>query len=786
MKTKQPFIIASIMLILLFAVSLVSASIDVNTYTPSKDFSVTSAYSDISICSCSTKYDSFTVTNTGTWPAIFTVNTNQIKSKFTISQNTFELSPGQSTEVFLYITADCNKGSETLKITVTSNLGTQKSLIKNIARERCQNIEMWVANYTKDIKPCQSKTFEITVHNIGPFAESYVLSSNNDKYITYNTNKFNLEPNNYTKVIATAKFDCDMYGSKDIVFTAQAVKNKLTASIDAQLNILQDYDYIFAVNNDNNNVVGTNVCNRVLTTQIPVSITNTGSIANNYTIQIDDLPKFAKVVGLDYEIINLKPGERKSFYIDVDATVYRYEHKSKEVTLKVIPEIGDIVKETQLNLNFLPCYEHEVVIYDGKNSARKPLETCSNKEYTYDIEIINNGAFKETYILALDGAPSTIKLSKNKITVAPGQRDTVKLLIRGPEYNTDYNIQVKATTSNGLIESDNTWIKSYDTQTCHTTIIGKNNYKVNYQTQYINVPIENTGMVDNAYIVSWDGSSIISADDYLLSLNKSQDNKIALKIHSRNKNESTYNGIIVVQEASGASYSKEITVTLKDKSAARKVFEYLAFGTVCRQFSLYQIIAILAVILLTIGFIIKGPHYQYNFWNRFKSKAVVLLLLIVLFFVGVVLVVSLVGLPQTQAQVYNLTSDASELKYEWLQDDKYVLDVSQFFYDPENATLKYEVVGLNHIKAVNTGKSITFYSEYGWSGVEYANITAYDSLGGNVTSPKFTLMVRNIPKKSMTEIYNLYCWYFNLVIYAILLIFIFIAVFAKQSKRTRK
>ena len=133
-----------------------------------------------------------------------------------------------------------------------------------------------------------------------------------------------------------------------------------------------------------------------------------------------------------------------------------------------------------------------------------------------------------------------------------------------------------------------------------------------------------------------------------------------------------------------------------------------------------------------------------------------------------------------------MTTNNTELTYEWLQDEKYVLDASKFFYSPENNTLRYEVTGLKHIQTISSDQKITFYPDQGWSGAELAKITAYDNMGGNVTSPEFTLIVKSVPKKTFTENYNIYCWYINLVIFAIVLLFIFIAVFVKQKKRGKK
>lgn len=786
MTSKKNLIITSIVFILLFAVSIVSATIDVTTYTPSKDFSLTSQYDKVDVCACQTKYDTITVANPGTWPAIFTISTNVVKSKITFSESSFELNPGQSKDVFMYINADCSKGTDDLQITVSSNLGGQKTILKTITRNRCQNIEFWVSNYTKDINPCQQNTFALNIHNTGSFTETYVIGSNFDDYIKYNAKSVTLEPNQYSEVSATTNFDCSIYGRKDIIFSVDSVKNKLTASLDAALNILKNYDYSVKINNGANNTVGLAVCNRVLSTKIPVTVTNNGTVANKYTVKIDDLPKSAKITGIVDNTFSLNPKESKTFMIDIDSTVYRYEHKDKTVTIKIDSELGDIEKVSKLSLNFQPCYEHQVVIYDGQKTNKNPLETCSKYDYSYDVEVINNGAFKETYKLSLEGAPSSVKLSKNTLTIAPGNRDTVNLLITGPEYNTYYDVKVDATIQNGITESDDTWIKSYDTQNCHMTTLGRDRFNINYQTDTINIPIKNIGLEDNNYIVSWDGSGIVNGDDQLLSLNKSHSAKISLKLQSTGLNESVYTGTVTLRDASGAIYGKDISINLKDKTLFRKAFEYLAFGSICRQASLAELIVILLIIAIIIAFLIIGPHYPYKFSNRFKSKTSVLIFLIVLFLIGFVLVITFAGLPKTESQVYNLRTNSSQLTYEWLQDGKYTLDVSGLFYDPENTTLNYNVSGLKHIKPVINGNIITFYSDLGWSGVEYATITAYDRMGGSVESPEFTLIVLDVPRKPAIELYNVYCWYVNLAIYAVILVLIFTAVFVKQKKRGRK
>jgi hypothetical protein len=696
------------------------------------------------------------------------------------------LASGASKEVFLYISADCSRGNDDLVITVTSNLGVQKSLEKRIVRDRCQNIEAWVTNYTKEIGPCQSKNVEINVHNVGPFAETYTVNSNYDKYISYNANSFNLEPNQYYKITATVKFDCGMYGQKDVLFKIYSDNNKLSASLNARFDIRQEYYYDFSVNSVVDDNVGVQVCNRMQSTKIPIVVKNNGAVPNTYNVKFDDLPGSATVEELIDGKFSLNPGEVKTFYVNVDSTKYRYEHKLKDFTIKITPELGDFVKEKKVVLEFAACYEYDVIVYDYDNSKNRPLRTCANLDYSYNINIINNELSKESFYLSIVEGPSNVWLSKTLTELSPGDNDIVKLYIVGPDDNSEHKIVLKVTSGKEIVEYREVWIKSYDTISCHETLIAKDSFKINYQTPSISVPVKNKGIVDNTYLVIWNGSDIIKGNLNLLNVAMSKKGEVLLNIDSVDKDEGDYTGTLTLGDASGSKHSKEITVTLKDKPFLRKAFEYLAFNGVCKQVSLYQIVAILIIIILIIIFLIRGPNYPYNFWNRFKSKASVIVFLLVIFLIGMILVVSFVGLPKTKGEIYNLTINSSGLTYEWLQDDKYVLDVSQFFYDPENRTLEYSVEGLENIKAIVNGKMISFYPKYGWSGTEHARIIASDDMGGNVTSPEFTLMVRYIPKKSFAEIHTIYCWYFNLLIFLILLIFIFVAVFVKQKRRTRK
>jgi len=169
-----------------------------------------------------------------------------------------------------------------------------------------------------------------------------------------------------------------------------------------------------------------------------------------------------------------------------------------------------------------------------------------------------------------------------------------------------------------------------------------------------------------------------------------------------------------------------------------------------------------------------------------KSKTSAAIILIVLFLIALILVITFAGFPQTQSQVYNLTTNTSELRFEWLQNDKYTLDASKFFIDQDNNTLHYNMTGLQNIKSIVNSNVITLYPNLGWSGTEHGRIVAYDNYGTSTPSPNMTFIVRSVPRKGVLELYNIYCTYVNLVIFALVLILVFVMVFVKQKVRKRK
>ncbi len=798
-KTNIKEALFAVIFITLFLITIYGAlaEIEVNTYSTSKEFYVTSAFDKLNVCECSTKFDIMTITNTGSYDTIFTINTNELKGKVTFSEVSFNIPSHESKDIFIYYNSPCASGSEEAIFTISSNLGVQKEIKKEITTQKCQNLQMWVIDYqktgntTRPIMPCSEAKYNVGIKNVGTYTETYIISNNYDVNTKYSANKVTLFPEQVFEFDASIKFDCSIYGDKEIIFSAHSQNNNLEAQLSTKLSILRAYEYSVFINNNPADTQNEFACNRIWMKQIPVTITNNAVYKNNFTFDTESLPKFVSIDGLNLSEegkFSLNPSEAKTFYLNIDTHEFRNEDKTYTFKLNFISELGDIEKTKEVSLNVLPCYEHTISIIN-KTSQNNAKEICSTYLYTYYLLVENKGKYTETIRLSLDGNPGTASFSKNRVTLMPGENETIKLSIFGPETNYLYNIKATATLSNGIETSDNLWIKANTEYQCHNVEINNNKFRINYDPEMLTTVIENKGIVEGDYKLVWkeDSTNLLDLKESSITLEAGEKKALHFDIDSQDKEEAVYTGTLTIQHKdSDMEYSEDIKVTLKDKTMLRKTFEYFIYGTVCRQFSFYELAAIMLVVALIIFFQIKGPHYPYKFWNRIKAKKIILLILLCIFLGALIFIILITGLPKSHNQVYNLTEDYTQLRFEILENDKFTLDASKFFTDPDNNTLKYTVSESKHIKSIVNGNSVTFYPDYAWYGNESIIITASDSFGGYADSPSIKLIIKHTPGMTGLQWYNSYCWYVNLGIFLIILILIFLMFVVKQEKRVRK
>lgn len=749
----------------------VNAEIQIQTYNAKTDFYAHTPES-IKVCACSETKDYITITNTGSFPSIFYINT-----EIQISENSFELKSGETKQVMLFLKPGCNPRTKTYDIIIKNNLGVEKKIQKQINIERCQNLELRVKS-TNQTYSCQNTEYTLFITNTGSFVENYKIKSNYDNLIEYSSNYLTLNPQQTAEVKALMKIPCEMSGDKKIRFSVYSVNNRLEANYEEILKIIPDYDFIFYINEEASDFYNLETCNRVWNTQIPIKITNNG-IDNTFTIIPNKFPKFVKISETKF---NLARGESKIVYLNIDTHNYRNEINNYDFSIIIKPKTGNQIQKN-IRLTTKPCFEHTIQIID-ESTEKNPIKTCAEGFYEYDVKITNKGIYSENIKLYVSNAPSGVDLSEYNINLNPDETKNVKLYIQGPNTNYLYNIKVNAELTNQLSESDNIWMQAYDKEKCHEVEFKKSNYRINYDTKYIELPVTSKGLYQDYYDLYLNDTKLLGLEETNLFIGNSS--KIKINVYSKDVPEGEYFFKIYAEHYSGAKYEYQIKINLKDKSSIRKAFEYFIFGNECKKTSLASIIAIIILVLIIIVFLIKGPNYPYKLKNRVIQKMPVLIVLIIIFVVASLLVMLFADKPKTYNEIYNLNSSIKDLRFEILENEKYVLDASQFFSDPDKNKLRYEVSKIKNVRTSIKNNLITLIPDYGWSGERIFTITAYDDQGGMTESPEMTIKVVDVPRKSVLQLYEIYCWYTNLLLLLIILLLIFIAFIVKQKRRVRK
>jgi len=774
---KKIFVLAVFFLMAIILLHPVSADIEINTYPVVKDFSIMPGIKNVDVCSCTEKSDVFTVSNSGSFAAIFYVSADSGMPGLRFSEESFELSAGESKDVIIYFGNECSTYKKDVKITVSSNLGVSKSFTKTISRNKCQNIELWMTGPDKS-KSCQQASYLLFVRNIGSFAEQYRVYPAQKTFIS--SDYFELLPGQIAQLNATINIDCAESGVRETAFNIRSVKNKLDASISKNLEVASDYNYEVLIGKLFNNTA--EVCNRVWETSIPITIINNG-IDNEFSLIFEDLPSYARMD--DPKTFYLKRGESKKIYLIINSHEFRSETEKQNIGLSVMPRYGSRIDQ-DIIIILKPCYEYSITIESERNSMENPLKSCSGTDYAYDFLVTNKGLYSENIALSLEGNPSGFILSQNSVKLLSGETKRLTLKFTGPQTNYLYDVSIVARLQNGIEERDNLWVQAYDKKSCYDVSLKDDAYKLNYDPQEITLRLQKKGITqEGIYDLSIVGIPFATLKDDIILMNDSYYD-IKLGLDTYNISEGAYNGKLLIEELnSETSYTQDLTIILKDKSFFRKTFEFFFYGTQCRQGSFYEFIAIILVCIIIILFMTFGPHYPYKFWNRVRLKLPILIMLIIVFVVVAALSIFMFGMPKTEI-TYNLTNNMSGLSFDAVSGKEFRLDLSQFFRDPDNNSLRYSVSEMRHVQTDVKGSEALITPDTDFVGIRQFVVTAYDTDNESVDSPLMSLNV--IPRKTLspTEFYNKYCVYINLAFFAVLLILIFLAFIVKQKKRGRK
>ena len=329
-------------------------------------------------------------------------------------------------------------------------------------------------------------------------------------------------------------------GAYDLTLTA---KNEfVTKSATASLNIIPCFDFVLQTEKDDYSM-----CENTQEI-IPVEVKNIGTSLNAYSLELNG-PPWAR---LDKNTLSLMQGSGAFANI-----ILKPEYSASgnfEILFKSTSEKGKVEAEKKLNINVRKCHSVLVEIPDEKDRI------CNALSNSYSALIKNNGEITETYSLQLNG-PEWAKLSKNILTLKPGEEETIELAIN-PDFNTeaqDYTLEVIASTlDKGRVYSDSIKITTVTQAKCYEPKISikDNSIMLNRDSaSTIPVVIENKGTETATYFLSLSGTAV----------NFAQLNPSVATI-APSKAETVYIYIAPSVEIKGDAYSLTVLARLEDST----------------------------------------------------------------------------------------------------------------------------------------------------------------------------------------------------------------------------
>ncbi|MEM4259889.1 MAG: hypothetical protein QXG00_01505 [Candidatus Woesearchaeota archaeon] len=744
-------LLISIITILLFSfiIPFSASDIIVNPGGVSTDFSVTTG-SVFNVCSCTSGADTVLIKNTGTFPANFVIESNLDYVLF--SESNFFLAPGEIKIITLTVFDLCTEKKDSMLLTISSNLGVVKSVKKQLTIGPCQNLKVSMIAYNNSINPCNSALYTIYVQNIGTFEETYNIKSKYDENINYSSKQFKLKPGELKEINVSLKFDCNINGEYKIPFVVETKTTKLKAELEHNLRIEKNYSYSLNANSEQ-------IACLFQDSKVYFNIKNEVFFSNKYKI-----------------IVKVQDGLRVSYLKQV--ILNGFEDKQIEILIKkekkpgfhtliivVEDELGKVKKELPIKVEQVNCWNLVVNL----DTPKEPL--CPGT-YEYMMNFTNLGKFDENISISItdeDFIPE-----KNDFIIKPGEYDHTKIFFDSPDIDKSSNVTVTVNSFGYLKFSQSFEVKSLSSHSCYYVNIPIKKVTARYDANNVLYKIRNDGRIYNDYFLTADTPNWVDLETKNVELNSKEEKRISFVL---NRNEEfgpgDYNITLYARTYTpNITYEIPLILHIRDKNIFEKAYEYIFFDLTRLIIFILALILLILLILLIIT-IIRAPKYLMKFSTRIEKNMNLMYWLLAIWLIVALLLVVVFGIPDLP-KAYHAETNSSALYFEWPQDTKYKVNLSNYFNDPDMDLLTYSISGVENIEAEIIRDTLILTPKKGFYGKETAIITAFDSQGGETLSDPITLSVVQVVKPTFMQYMSAIKYYLILIPLLLILFLIFL------------
>ena len=518
---------------------------------PAFAFTLSSAEQSISTCPSNTGLFVAQVSNPGSSTEIYTLGLSGAASGWaSVAPAGFALGPGQSQDVYVYVTPSSNAqvGNYPLTLTVSSGSSSQ-NLLFNYNVESCYDISL--TTQVNELSVCSGNpaSYVLNLRNEGQWKDTFDLAVSGEAgpWSSLSRNSISLVPGESEQVsvlVTPPRNNVGVY-SLAAAATSQSAGVVVAQSLTINSRSCYDFDMVSSENYvsfcDNSEA------------KVPVTITNSGSENNFYSLELEGTSWSV----LDRDSISVPAGASGTFNLvltpgfgDVGTSVFNIAAEASE---------GDTSDSVTINANVLTCRDTSL---DIESSS---IELCSGTNEIVDVMLTNAGQFQESYSLTVDG-PSWAKLDRNSVILASGESSTMKLSLT-PETNVgliheDITINARSQNVGNTQDSDSVRVTVPVRAACYNVDLETEHSSVTVaygEGALVPIIIKNTGSQSNIYefTVSGEGAQF------------AQINPGAIEVEG-NSVEETYLYISIPRDAAKNSYSISVAAhsgELRDSTA---------------------------------------------------------------------------------------------------------------------------------------------------------------------------------------------------------------------------
>lgn len=753
--------------VLLLLLMMVPAHADlvVNTYT--NDFAVTSPYDDLlRACACEARDDRVHIENTGNFYSTYTMSVRTEVPWIHIPKEEITLAPGESTDLLLFLDPGCIDGTYEYDIIITSNYGREHIVHRELDLRRCQNAYLHVSEVAEQTNLAAPVEFNVTVRNVADFSDTFNISFDEFPGQVSGMQSVYLgqgEHQNFT-VIATP--ERTFFGDVTLVFVVESERNNVRETVTRNWHVANQFDHSLQL------ATSASICAGIPST-VPYSLRNHINVPNKFSLQANE------PATIDTDTVSLDGNTTRNGSLVINAEV----PGTYEITVRADADLGGKSGQRSMEVLVEDCYNLETGFVELAASVSGYMDTACCGEKTYVLNVQNKGQTEEVFLIETN-APAWFQPEMGSIRLLPGENKNVRFHADLPCLDRNHSIPVTVSIASQPSFNDTVLleINSLTQHSCRAVESTTQRVVIDETADVVPLVIRSTGVAAGTYELDID-AELFTLSESVINLVPGEERVVHLEAVDNLTTyfDGEYLGKVTLTQSNYA-YVEQFWVEFEHANWFVSTWRNIAhfnYGSVpgCVWLSFF----LMLLVLLSFAWLLWSTGFKWQYKTLSETTVLVTkLVLLAIIFAGLIgLVLSHWPAP---AEIHQEFLPSRPLLHQWYQDEQYVINLSQYFVDPDHDNLSYSANQPAHIAIMIDGTIARMVPDGHWSGEESVVFTARDG-DSFVDSPVFTLRVLERHDLSFIQWMHRWCTQVNLTLMILVALFLLAVAMNIRPKR---